>query len=141
MAKFSLASGILLLVAMAAIASATTTTTINAYNFQPSCTIPMMQQEMLSQCRTYLTGSSSQQGSPRRAMMTPLSEGQFDMCCMQLKSMGEECMCEGIKMMMNLPGWTGQQQMSYDQMMTMARNLPMQCGFMSQQCQMRAFWF
>nr|GEV96681.1 hypothetical protein [Tanacetum cinerariifolium] len=145
MARFSAVfAGALLLVAMVAIseASIVTTTTIDC-NPVPfgkktgaDCGMMMVEQEMLSHCRMYLTSSQGYQ-SPR-AFMNPAEE-HMKLCCKQLENMGEMCMCEGIKMMMNMQGWTQQQQMG--QMVSMAENLPKMCGLMTQSCQMRAVWF
>ncbi|GJT85690.1 reverse transcriptase domain-containing protein [Tanacetum coccineum] len=104
----------LLLVAMAAIAEAgiitTTTFEDNPIRKQTGedCAVQMVKQEMLSHCRMYITSSQGYQ-SPR-AFMNPAEE-HMKLCCKQLENMGEMCMCEGIKMMMNMQGWTQQQQM------------------------------
>ncbi|PWA44029.1 albumin-8 [Artemisia annua] len=141
MARFSAVfAGALLLVAMVAIAGASiiTTTSIddNPVPFGKKtgadCGSKMVQQEMLSHCRMYLTakGGRRQGGSTMNQ-----AEVHMEECCKQLENMGEMCMCEGIKMMMNMQGWTQQQ----GQMMSMAENLPTECGYQS--CQMRAVWF
>ena len=59
----------------------------------------------------------------------------MEQCCKQLENMGEMCMCKGIKLMMNMQGWTEQP----GQMMSMAQNLPTECGYQS--CRMQAVWF
>ncbi|KAK9048493.1 hypothetical protein SSX86_032542 [Deinandra increscens subsp. villosa] len=147
MARFSLvfaAAGLLLLVAMAAVAEASITTTAieeNARGSGSSCYQQVMDQGMLDQCTMYLMNNvrgGHQQGSRRRSS----GDEQMQMCCMQLENLGQECMCSGIKMMMNQPMWStmGMGQMM-GQMMSMAQNLPTQCGLMSQSCQMRAVWY
>ncbi|GJX40480.1 2S sulfur-rich seed storage protein 2-like protein [Tanacetum coccineum] len=141
MARFSAVfAGTLLLVAMATIAEAgiitTTTFEDNPIRKQTGedCAVQMVKQEMLSHCRMYITSSQGYQ-SPR-AFMNPAEE-HMKLCCKQLENMGEMCMCEGIKMMMNMQGWTQQQQMGQ----MVAENLPKMCGLMTQSCQMRAVWF
>ncbi|GJT96638.1 2S sulfur-rich seed storage protein large chain 2 like protein [Tanacetum coccineum] len=86
-------------------------------------------------CSTTAGCTSPAVKSPR-AFMNPAEE-HMKLCCKQLENMGEMCMCEGIKMMMNMQGWTQQQQMGQ----MVAENLPKMCGLMTQSCQMRAVWF
>ncbi|KAI3810026.1 hypothetical protein L1987_19632 [Smallanthus sonchifolius] len=146
MARLSLvfaAAGVLLLVAMAAVAEASTTFEENPRGRSGTgsdCYQRIMDQEMLNQCGMYLMNNlkgGRRQGTPR---IVRSEEEQKEMCCMQLRNLGEECMCPGIKMMMNEPMWSMMGQMM-DQMMGMAQNLPTQCNLMSQPCQMRAVWF
>ncbi|KAI3675549.1 hypothetical protein L1987_85139 [Smallanthus sonchifolius] len=146
MARFSLvfaAAGVLLLVAMAAVAEASTIYTTTTFEENPmgrsgtesDCYQRMMDQDMLSQCGMYLM--KNLQGGRRQS-----AGEEKEMCCMQLRKLGEECMCPGIKMMMNQPMWSRMQGQMMDQMMNMAQNLPTQCNLiMSQPCQMRAVWF
>ncbi|XP_071698978.1 albumin-8-like [Rutidosis leptorrhynchoides] len=140
MARFSLVA-VLALVAIAVVAEASAkTVTITTVEENPfgrrstgsGCSQQMMDPQMLNDCRMYLmsTTQGRRQGSRRTE-----PQQQMQMCCNQLRMMQEpECMCEGLKMMMN----TQMQQQMMGQMMRMAMNLPMECGLMNQPCQMQA---
>ncbi|KAI7727248.1 hypothetical protein M8C21_033376 [Ambrosia artemisiifolia] len=142
MARFSIvfaAVGVLLLVAEA---STVTTTTFeeNPYRrgrTESDCYQQIMEQEMLSHCGMYLMTNLGQRmpSSPRMR-----EEDHKQLCCMQLRNVGERCMCPGIKMMLNQPMWRMMDQ-SMGQVMNMAQNLPMECNLMSQPCQMRDAWY
>ncbi|KAM0063486.1 Albumin-8 [Helianthus debilis subsp. tardiflorus] len=141
MARFSIvfaAAGVLLLVAMAAVAEAYTTTIItttieeNPYGrgrAESGCYQQMEEEEMLNHCGMYLMKNLGErsQGSPRMR-----EEDHKQLCCMQLKNMDEKCMCPAIMMMLNEPMWIRMR----DQVMSMAHNLPIECNLMSQPCQM-----
>ncbi|KAI3675560.1 hypothetical protein L1987_85150 [Smallanthus sonchifolius] len=89
---------------MAAVAEASTIYTTTTFEENPrgrsgtesDCYQRMMDQDMLSQCGMYLM--KNLQGGRRQS-----AGEEKEMCCMQLRKLGEECMCPGIKMMMNQP--------------------------------------
>ncbi|KAL8249405.1 hypothetical protein R6Q59_006273 [Mikania micrantha] len=149
MAKFSpvmmfAGAGVVLLLAMAAVADASTRTIFTTTTFEenPSgrrgtgsdCYKQIMDQQMLSHCGMYLMKLKGERSQGPR-IENP-EEDHKQLCCMQLKNLDQECMCPGIKMMMNQPMWR-----MMGQMMSVAQNLPTECNLMSQPCQMQAVWF
>ncbi|XP_071696673.1 albumin-8-like [Rutidosis leptorrhynchoides] len=152
MAKFSVVA-VLALIAIAAVAEASTVTVTTMEEENPAihrsrsrttgggCSQQMMDPQMLTHCMMYLMtqqGQSGQGGMSRRSMM-PTAQDHMELCCMELRTMmmgDETCMCETLDMMMR-QGWMAQQMVG-PQMMSMAKNLPMQCGLMNQPCQMQS---
>ncbi|KAK1440029.1 hypothetical protein QVD17_05854 [Tagetes erecta] len=123
---------------MVAVTEAYTTITTTTFEDNTSsgsdCYQRIMGQEMLSHCGMYLM--KNVQGGGSQMMPRGEEEDHMQLCCMQLRNVGKDCMCEGLKMMMNqMPA------MMKGQMMSMAQKLPTQCNLSSQPCQMRAVWF
>ncbi|PSS16262.1 2S sulfur-rich seed storage protein large chain 2 like [Actinidia chinensis var. chinensis] len=143
MAKLTfLATALVALLAIGSVSAHRTTITTTVVEEenpgQQQCREQIQRQQNLRHCQMYLAQGRDQY---EVAMATDRNQQQhLRECCQQLRSMDEECRCEGVRMAVRQQqGQREREEMG--QVMQKAQDLPSKCNLSPRRCQIQSGWF
>ncbi|XP_057506580.1 2S sulfur-rich seed storage protein 1-like [Actinidia eriantha] len=142
MAKLTfLATALVALLAIGSVSAHRTTITTTVVEEenpgQQQCREQIQRQQNLRHCQMYLAQGRDQY---EVAMVTDRNQQQhLRECCQQLRSIDEECRCEGVRMAVRQQqGQREREEMR--QVMQKAQDLPSRCNLSPRRCEIQAGW-
>ncbi|PSS16261.1 2S sulfur-rich seed storage protein large chain 2 like [Actinidia chinensis var. chinensis] len=144
MAKLTfLATALVALLAIGSVSAHQTTITTTMVEEenpgQQKCREQIQRQQNLRHCQMYLAQGRDQYEVAMVTDRNPQQQQHLRECCQQLRSIDEECRCEGVRMAVRQQ--QGQREREeIRQVMQKAQDLPSRCNLSPHRCEIQAGW-